>query len=183
MFLCKILRPCLAGLHGRLHERLRPKPCQTVVLAPASSLELRLEHLAAYTGKEKPQNRGFVRLRGAAALFAPRTQHRGGRAPPLDACRWWSRVGGGPRRRDLRGGGGRPRQPEPQRGCGPGDPPPPPEQDEEAEDAVTPRPTRGAGRIGRRRWPAAARSARPVGSRSDGGGGGFGRLGRRRATG
>ena len=73
--------------------------------------------------------------------FCPRTQHRGGRAPPLDACRWWSRVGGGPRRRDLRGGGGRPRQPEPQRGCGPGDPPPPPEQDEEAEDAVTPRST------------------------------------------
>ena len=116
-------------------------------------------------------------------FLPPHTQHRGGRAPPLDACRWWSRVGGGPRRRDLRGGGGRPRQPEPQRGCGPGDPPSPPEQDEEAEDAVTPRPTRGAGRIGRRRWPAAARSARPVGSRSDGGGGGFGRLGRRRATG
>ena len=60
-------RPCLAGLHGRL----RPEPCQTVVSAPASSLEPRLEHLAAYTGEEKSQNRGFVRLRGAAAPFAP----------------------------------------------------------------------------------------------------------------
>ncbi|KAG2657920.1 hypothetical protein PVAP13_1KG160905 [Panicum virgatum] len=99
---------------------------------------------------------------GSRCPFCTRTQHRGGRAQPLDACRWWSRVGGGPRRRDLRGGGGRPRQPEPQRRCGPGDPPPPPEQDEEAEDAVTPRPTRGAGRIRRRRWPAAARSAEDV---------------------
>ena len=71
MLLCKILRPCLAGLHRRLHEQLRPEPCQTVVSAPASSLEPRLEHLAAYTGEEKPQNCGFVRLHGAAAPFAP----------------------------------------------------------------------------------------------------------------
>ena len=67
MFLCKILRPCLAGLH----ERLRTKPCQTVVLAPASSLEPRLEHLAAYTGEEKPQNCGFVRLHGAFSCRWP----------------------------------------------------------------------------------------------------------------
>ena len=42
-----------------------------VVLALAPSLEPRLEPLAAYIGEEKPQNCGFVRLRGAAAPFAP----------------------------------------------------------------------------------------------------------------
>ena len=76
-----LYRPCLAGLHGRLHERLWLEPCQTVVLAPALSLELQLEPLAAYTGEEKPQNRGFVRLRGASPCRCPFC--------PARSTSWW----------------------------------------------------------------------------------------------
>ncbi|KAG2574311.1 hypothetical protein PVAP13_7KG321806 [Panicum virgatum] len=71
-------RTTLAGALSNGGFGTGSEPCQTVVLAPAPSLEPQLEPLAAYTGEEKPQNRGFVRLRGASPCrcpFCPRTQH------------------------------------------------------------------------------------------------------------
>jgi hypothetical protein len=40
-------KACLGGLRLRLHERLRPEPCQTVEIAPAPGVEPELKPLAA----------------------------------------------------------------------------------------------------------------------------------------
>jgi hypothetical protein len=45
------VRACLGGLRLRLHERLRPEPCQTVEIAPAPGVEPELEPLAAFKGR------------------------------------------------------------------------------------------------------------------------------------
>jgi hypothetical protein len=57
-----ILRACLGGLRLRLHERLRPEPCQTVETAPALGVEPELEPLAAFKGEVEPRFGGFTRL-------------------------------------------------------------------------------------------------------------------------
>jgi hypothetical protein len=57
-----LLRTCLGGLRLRLHERLRPEPCQTVEIAPASGVEPELEPLAAFKGEVEPRFCGFTWL-------------------------------------------------------------------------------------------------------------------------
>jgi hypothetical protein len=59
----KTLRPCLAGLQLRLHERLRSEPCQTVSNAAAPDVEPVLELLAASKGDEQSGKGGSARLR------------------------------------------------------------------------------------------------------------------------
>jgi hypothetical protein len=67
-----ILRPCLAGLRLRLHERLQLEPYQTVVFAPAPVVEPALEPAAALKGEEEPGKRGSQRLHNSAPTIAPR---------------------------------------------------------------------------------------------------------------
>jgi hypothetical protein len=55
-------RACLGGLRLRLHERLRPEPCQTVEIAPAPGAEPELEPLAAFKGEVEPRFGGFTWL-------------------------------------------------------------------------------------------------------------------------
>jgi hypothetical protein len=52
----------LGGLRLRLHERLRPEPCQTVETAPAPGVEPEMEPLAAFKGEVEPRFGGFTRL-------------------------------------------------------------------------------------------------------------------------
>ena len=56
-------RPCLVGLHERLHEQLRPEPCQTGVFAAAPVVKPTLELVAASTWEAEPRFRGSKRLR------------------------------------------------------------------------------------------------------------------------
>jgi hypothetical protein len=58
---CK-LRACLEGLRLRLHEWLRPEPCQTVEIAPAPGVEPELEPLTAFKGEVEPRFGGFTWL-------------------------------------------------------------------------------------------------------------------------
>ena len=75
----RILWPRLAGLHGRLQNRLRPEPCQTVL-----HLRLRLWNASGAlrfpltgAGEVEPRFRGSARLRLAFFQGYPGT--RGGR--------------------------------------------------------------------------------------------------------
>jgi hypothetical protein len=52
----------MGGLRLRLHERLRPKPCQTMEITPTPGVEPELEPLAAFKGEVESRFGGFTWL-------------------------------------------------------------------------------------------------------------------------
>jgi hypothetical protein len=101
-----ILRPCLAGLRLRLHERLQLEPCQTVVFAPAPVVEPALEPAAALKGEEEPGKRGSQRLHNSAPTIAPRVWRNYSNSATPHPRKRGGAERRGRRQRGVAGGGG-----------------------------------------------------------------------------